>query len=67
MKAWLDERRPPPGHTPTNGEEMSISRVGRDLYEKIFKVKPTLLPSSSHPLLSAALHQEAVGQVAGRA
>ena len=65
MKAWLDERRPPPGHTPTNGEEMSISRVGRDLYEKIFKVKPTLLTSSHR--LSAALHQEAVGQVAGRA
>ena len=39
MKAWLDERRPPPGETPENGEEMSISRVGRDLYEKIFKVR----------------------------
>ena len=37
MKAWLDQRRPPPGETPQNGEEMSISRVGRDLYEKIFK------------------------------
>ena len=37
MKAWLDQRRPPPGETPLNGEEMSISRVGRDLYEKIFK------------------------------
>ena len=37
MKAWLDQRRPPPGETPSNGEEMSISRVGRDLYEKIFK------------------------------
>ena len=38
MKSWLDQRRPPPGHTPANGEEMSISRVGTDLYEKIFKV-----------------------------
>ena len=37
MKAWLDKRRPPPGHTPKNGEEMSISRVGKDLYDKIFK------------------------------
>jgi len=37
MKAWLDQRRPLPGETPQNGEEMSISRVGRDLYEKIFK------------------------------
>jgi len=37
MTAWLDKRRPPPGHTPSNGEEMSISRVGTDLYQKIFK------------------------------
>jgi len=37
MVAWLDERRPKLDKPPSNGEEMSISRVGTDLYEKIFK------------------------------
>merc|ERR1712179_720044 len=37
MVAWLDERRPKLDHPPQNGEEMSISRVGTDLYERIFK------------------------------
>jgi len=37
MIAWLDERRPKLEQPPRNGEEMSISRVGTDLYERIFK------------------------------
>lgn len=37
MTAWLDERRPKLGREPADGEEMSISRVGEDLYKKIFK------------------------------
>merc|ERR1711868_290128 len=37
MVRWLDDRRPKSDKLPQNGEEMSISRVGTDLYEKIFK------------------------------
>lgn len=37
MVSWLDERRPHLSREPRDGEEMSISRVGTDLYEKIFK------------------------------
>ena len=37
MVAWLDERRPKLDQPPQNGEEMSVSRVGTDLYERIFK------------------------------
>lgn len=37
MIKWLDDRRPKSDKPPKNGEEMSISRVGTDLYEKIFK------------------------------
>lgn len=37
MINWLDERRPKTDVPPQDGEEMSISRVGKDLYEKIFK------------------------------
>merc|ERR1712045_882367 len=37
MVRWLDDRRPKSDKPPQNGEEMSISRVGTDLYEKIFK------------------------------
>lgn len=37
MEAWLDERKPKYDHEPRNGEEMSLTRVGKDLYEKIFK------------------------------
>jgi hypothetical protein len=36
MAAWINERKPNmDGILPTNGEEMSISRVGKDLYEKV--------------------------------
>ncbi len=36
MEAWINERKPNmDGILPTNGEEMSISRVGKDLYEKV--------------------------------
>ena len=36
MEAWIKERRPDPEILfPTNGEEMSLTRVGRDLYEKV--------------------------------
>jgi len=37
MVDWLDERRPKLDKPPQDGEEMSISRVGKDLYERIFK------------------------------
>jgi len=37
MVDWLDQRRPKLDREPADGEEMSISRVGEDLYEKIFK------------------------------
>ena len=39
MEAWLNERRPKycENGDITNGEEMSLCRVGSDLYEKIFK------------------------------
>ncbi len=36
MAAWINKRKPDMnGILPTNGEEMSISRVGKDLYEKV--------------------------------
>ena len=37
MVAWLDARRPTDGSKPSNGEEMAISRVGKDLYQKLIK------------------------------
>ena len=40
MQSWLDDRRPGNCHadeTLQNGEEMSLCRVGSDLYEKVFK------------------------------
>ena len=38
MKEWLAERTPHlNGREPRNGEEMSLQRVGADLYEKVFK------------------------------
>ena len=39
MEAWIKERRPDPEiEAPANGEEMSLARVGRDLYEKVSKI-----------------------------
>ena len=36
MEKWLSTRRPNlKGKQPSNGEEMSLSRVGTDLYEKV--------------------------------
>ena len=36
MEPWIKERRPDPEILfPPNGEEMSVTRVGRDLYEKV--------------------------------
>ena len=36
MEEWLSPRRPDlKGNLPSNGEEMSLSRVGTDLYEKV--------------------------------
>ena len=36
MEDWLSSRRPNlEGKKPSNGEEMSLSRVGTDLYEKV--------------------------------
>ena len=41
MESWIDERRPDlNGNLPTNGEQMSLSRVGKDLYEKVGTLKP---------------------------
>jgi len=42
MVAWLDKRRPRKetggeGYRPRNGEEMAISRVGKELYEMLIK------------------------------
>jgi len=37
MVQWLDKRRPVDGEKPKNGEEMAISRVGKDLYEMLIK------------------------------
>ena len=40
MQSWLDDRRPGNCYDVEplkNGEEMSLCRVGRDLYEKVFK------------------------------
>merc|ERR1740130_1749231 len=38
MKAWYEAKRvKPPSGTPQNGEEAAMSRVGAELYEKIFK------------------------------
>ena len=40
MQSWLDDRRPRNCHGDEplkNGEEMSLCRVGSDLYEKVFK------------------------------
>jgi len=37
MVAWLDKRRPSKENKPTNGEEMAISRVGKDLYQMLIK------------------------------
>lgn len=39
MGNWLSSRRPDlKGREPANGEEMSLSRVGQDLYEKVTNV-----------------------------
>ena len=36
MEAWLNQSRPDlGGRSPQNGEEMSLSRVGKHLYEKV--------------------------------
>lgn len=35
MEEWLKQRRPKLDREPKNGEEMSLSRVGKDLYEKV--------------------------------
>ena len=36
MEKWLSVRRPDlKGKLPSNGEEVSLSRVGTDLYEKV--------------------------------
>ena len=38
MQQWYDkERVPPPSGAPSNGEEAALSRVGKSLYEPIFK------------------------------
>ena len=35
MNNWLNTQRPKFDHEPRNGEEMSLSRVGKELYEKV--------------------------------
>ena len=50
MEDWLKDRRPKLDGEPKNGEEMSLSRVGKDLYEKVKKIfffnGPTLVSFS---------------------
>ena len=38
MEKWLMTQRPKYDHEPKNGEEMSLSRVGKELYEKASKI-----------------------------
>lgn len=35
MVKWLDARKPKYDHEPKDGEEMSLTRVGKDLYEMV--------------------------------
>ena len=52
MEAWLKERRPKlNGSEPKNGEEMSLSRVGKDLYEKVKNVRRSISPTFYEQLL----------------
>ena len=37
MEDWLKTQRPKYDHEPQNGEEMSLSRVGKELYERVNK------------------------------
>merc|ERR1719342_1316241 len=37
MVEWLNQRRPPSGTKPKNGEEMAISRVGKELFDQLIK------------------------------
>ena len=37
MEDWLKTQRPSYDHEPKNGEEMSLSRVGKELYERVNK------------------------------
>lgn len=37
MVAWLNKRRPSAESKPKNGEDMAISRVGKDLYKMLIK------------------------------
>ena len=39
MEAWLKTQRPIYNHEPQNGEEMSLSRVGKELYERVNKYR----------------------------
>ena len=34
IEKWLKKKRPIYDHEPRNGEEISLSRVGKDVYEK---------------------------------
>ena len=37
MERWFKTQRPSYDHEPRNGEEMSLSRVGKELYERVIK------------------------------
>ena len=37
MENWLETQRPKYDHEPRNGEEISLARVGKQLYEKACK------------------------------
>lgn len=51
MQAWLSTQTISPEHgVPMNSEEMSLSRVGRDLYEKIF-LPYTVKQWDKHPTM----------------
>ena len=44
MEAWLKTQRPIYNHEPQNGEEMSLSRVGKELYERVIS---NLIPTET--------------------
>ncbi len=57
MEAWIAERRPDlKGAEPANGEEMSMTRVGKDLYEKVETTISILRKSSCFSNLCDSLN-----------
>ena len=57
MEKWLKKKRPTYDHEPRNGEEMSLSRVGKDLYEKASTINIRNLTDYQciHPMVSSVI------------